>query len=298
VDSISKADMQAIEDKFEIHPLTTEDIMTDTREKIEQFDSYVFIVARELHYANHSNKLISCNVCILVFPNVVITFHKSIVECIPKVFFSVEKSRKKEGFLVSSGWVMYAVLNAMVGMAVEQVNSIAMEGEALDELVLILSASEQSDLLRRVGNARRLMTTLRNQVWSKKELLLGLNSKADILITDSIKIYLRDVLDHLLSMEQRLDVSKEMLNNLHQTYLSRVSLEMAEASNQVNYLMKKFSAVGTVVLPLTLVAGIWGMNVHVPGQGEDSFSWFICICAVMVVYTVSLFFLFKKRNWI
>jgi magnesium transporter len=83
---------------------------------------------------------------------------------------------------------------------------------------------------------------------------------------------------------------------------------MAEASNKVNYIMKKFSAVGTIVLPLTLIAGIWGMNVHgmlcvcpaemlVPGMGEDTYSWFICICVIMLTYTVALMYLFWKRGW-
>jgi len=300
IDSICKLDMQALEEKFDIHPLTTEDIMSEARDKIENFGSYVFIVARELHYATHSNKLVSCCVFILIFPHVVLTFHKHEAESIPKVFYTIEVSQKKKGFLTSSDWVLYAVLNAMVNLSMDQVNGIVMEGEALDELVLILSGSEQGDLLRRVGNARRLMTSLRNQIWSKKELLLTFNSKSDDFITDDIKFYLRDVLDHLLNMEQRLDVSKEMLNNLHQTYLSRISLEMAEAGTQVNYLMKKFSAVGTVVLPLTLIAGIWGMNVHVPGQGEldDNYAWFGAICSAMVLYTVGLFYLFKKKKWV
>lgn len=79
-------------------------------------------------------------------------------------------------------------------------------------------------LLNSIGHARRLMMTLRGQLWSKRELLSNFTTKNHHFITNEIQIYMRDVLDHLLAMEQRLEVTKEVLNNLHQTYLARVSL--------------------------------------------------------------------------
>eukprot|EP01118_Nematostelium_gracile_P016156 TRINITY_DN662_c0_g1_i1.p1 TRINITY_DN662_c0_g1~~TRINITY_DN662_c0_g1_i1.p1 ORF type:complete len:412 (-),score=104.80 TRINITY_DN662_c0_g1_i1:227-1462(-) len=299
LDSPSKHDMEIIEDKFDIHPLTTEDILsTDGREKVEHFDDYLFVVARELHYAEGTNKLVSSPVSVVTFRNIVFTFHPPNMTCIPKLFFFIEKSKGGEDFMIKSDWVLYSVLNAIGELLKDYVSGIVMEGEALDELVLIFSAGEQGDLLRRIGNARRMMTTIRSQLWMKREILQGFTSKPDKFISEEIKIYFRDVLDLLLSMEQKVEVSKEMLINLHQTYLARVSLEMAEASNAVNAIMKKFAAITTLFMPLTLTTGMWGMNVRVPGGDIDNYGWFIGILIFMIIVGLGFVVEFRRRKWL
>jgi len=173
------------------------------------------------------------------------------------------------------------------------------EIDALESLILVLNAGEQSDVLRRFGNTRRYLTELRSRLVTKKEILTTLVKEKIVFVIDYTNLYLRDVLDNLATMLATIDGCADFLNNLNQTYLAKVSIEVAEASNRMNDVMKKFSAVATVMLPLTLVAGLWGMNVKVPGQVTDettSYTWFFSIVGAMVAFCIiAAYFFYKKR---
>jgi len=263
--------------------------------KFEVFDNYLFVVVKELHYQFGAATLLQTS--ILIFSNLVLTFHSSNVACVAKVFYWIQQNKEKGGFMKSGDWILYALLDAIVSPFIEHVDRMVLETESLDQLVLILSANEENDLLKRIGNARRLMTALRSQLWNKKDMLISLTSKQYTFITEDIKVYFRDVMDHCVSMEQRLDISKEILNSVHNTYLARISLEVTKASNNVNFVMKKFSAVATVFIPLSVITGLFGMNVKVPGQGIDNHYWFVGITSTLTVVAVICLFLFQRLGW-
>ncbi len=99
------------------------------------------------------------------------------------------------------------------------------ETDSLDELVLVYRSGEYTDLLRRMGMASHLLTVLKGYLLAKRELLNILVYKEQrLFISKYSKLYLRDVLDNTKKMDQKMDVAKEMLNNLHQTYLATVSI--------------------------------------------------------------------------
>lgn len=132
-----------------IHHLTVEDILEkDLDEKIQTFDNYYLVTIKELYYEKGSNNLISDIVNILVFNNLVLTFHSPDGQSIEKAFQKIKSSTK---MLPTPDWVLYTVLDVITYMLSNYVRAIILEGESLDDLVLIFSAYEQSDLLRRIG---------------------------------------------------------------------------------------------------------------------------------------------------
>ena len=184
----------------------------------------------------------------------------------------------------STNWVAFAFLDEIIDRFQVFVDQIVLEVTTLDDLVLTLNRREQTDLLRRIALARRRLATLRSTLWAKKELLDQVSvavrqraasilahvcsqlKKNERLMTESVGAYMRDVMDDVSSMLERMNVSAEVLNHLDNTYLTRLSLEVAQSGEVMNDTMKKFSAVATIFLPLSTVAGIFGMNVQVPGQ--------------------------------
>jgi len=188
------------------------------------------------------------------------------------------------------------VLNSLSALYEQYSGSMVGEGEALDELVLVFNADAQGDLLRRIGTARRTLSFLRSHIRAKRDILSVLTTKDIPLVTKDTKVYLRDVLDKYNRMEESLLLTKDTLNNLHATYLARISIEVAEASNKVNEIMKTFGAVATIFIPLGLVAGIWGMNVKVPGEEIDNYNWFIGIVLFMIAFAVTIFYFFLRKG--
>eukprot|EP01117_Protostelium_nocturnum_P004934 TRINITY_DN1788_c0_g1_i3.p1 TRINITY_DN1788_c0_g1~~TRINITY_DN1788_c0_g1_i3.p1 ORF type:complete len:387 (+),score=84.23 TRINITY_DN1788_c0_g1_i3:127-1287(+) len=281
----SKEDLERLEEKLGLHPLTVEDVREEAREKIESFENYLFIIVRQIDISSEgSNQISPFNINIIIFHNLIITIHYHVLECINQVYYRLEQHRLlHQKIIPTSDWILHSVLDSLVDIFVIYVDAISREAEALDELVLVFNSDVQNDLLRRIGSARRILTSLRSHVWSIKELLSTLNAKEHSFLTQETRIhlrdmlentkehksgkensfvsqetriYLRDVLDNTVKMEEKLHNAKEMVNNLHSTYLARISVEVAEYSNQVNKIVKKFGAVATIFIPLTLIAGL------------------------------------------
>ena len=95
-------------------------------------------------------------------------------------------------------------------------------------------------------------------------------------------LYLSDIQDHLITMTQNLNHYEKILSRTHSNYLAQISIEMTDANNQINEVLSKLTALGTILIPMNLITGLWGMNVHVPGQGIEGFAWFSSIVGVLV----------------
>lgn len=102
-----------------------------------------------------------------------------------------------------------------------------------------------------------------------------------------IGLYLSDIQDHLITMTQNLNHYEKILSRSHSNYLAQISIEMTDANNQINDVLSKLTALGTVLIPMNLVTGLWGMNVHVPGQDiEEGYTWFGGILGCLCLFAV------------
>jgi len=118
----------------------------------------------------------------------------------------------------------------------------------------------------------RRLGFLRQRLWSKRDILMSLIEKDWQAFLHGVKIpYLRDVYDHVVTMLHSLDAAVEINSNLESTYLAIVSIDVSTSAQSTNDIMKRLTAVATIVLPLTLVAGMLGMNTYVPYQTGGPF---------------------------
>lgn len=325
IESPSEQDMDQLGEKFRFHPLTVEEILhPDTREKVEIFEErkYMFIAAKELHYQKGSNELVSVNLNMVIFHNLVLTFHYGEVIAIDYVLnkirqkvlettqystgttpasnYPVEDDIQGEKIMETSDWTVYAILNALAQMFERYVTRVVLEGDALDELVLVFNSGEQNDLLRRIGMARRLLNYVRTALRAKIDILNNLATRDYNLITKGIRLYLRDVQGDSERLDERLSLTKDTLNNLHQTYLARLSIEEAELANRAGRVMKLFSAVATIFIPLNFLSSLFGMNVKIPYQQNEesnSLAPFFTICAGMLTIALVIVGIFSVRKW-
>ncbi|EGG20794.1 putative CorA family magnesium ion transporter [Cavenderia fasciculata] len=286
--SLSESDISDVCDLLGIHALTKKDIIKqETREKCEFFSNHIFVVVNEIHYEEGSNNLVSDSLNILLFDRFVFTFHSASLISTSQVMRMLKYSMT--GTLPSAAWVIYAYLDGIVDLYIDLVDKIMMETQSLDELVLVLSGMKQDELFTRIGLAGRRVTNLHSGVFGKRD---------EKLIPQSLLRYLRNVQDHVVRMLQKLTLSQRLLGNLNNIYMARVSLEVSDASNSVNRSMRKFTAVSTIFVPLTFLAGIFGMNVKLPGMDVDNYYSFIAIMLFMLLFGITVAFLFKRSGWL
>ncbi|KAI6152395.1 hypothetical protein BKA82DRAFT_4328342 [Pisolithus tinctorius] len=282
LDVLSPTDeeMNVLSKVFGIHPLTTEDIqMEETREKIELFRNYYLVCFRSFDQDPYGPTYLEpLNMYIVVFREGILSFHFRPTPHPQNVRRRIKQL--KDYINVTSDWISYALIDDITDAFGPLIQSIEYEVDSIDELVLILKDTEQSDMLRRIGLCRRKADVV-------KGLAKRCNENWRVAPTSDIGLYLSDIQDHLITMTQNLNHYEKILSRSHSNYLAQISIEMTDANNQINDVLSKLTALGTILIPMNLVTGLWGMNVHVPGQDiTEGYAWFSSIVAALAAFAV------------
>ncbi|KAJ3772146.1 hypothetical protein FB446DRAFT_689752 [Lentinula raphanica] len=293
LDVLSPTDeeMKMLSKVFGIHPLTTEDIlMEETREKIELFRNYYLVCFRSFDQDSYSPTYLEpLNMYIIVFREGTLSFHFRPTPHPSSVRRRIKQL--KDYISVTSDWISYALIDDITDAFGPLIQSIEYEVDSIDELVLILKDStEQTDMLRRIGTCRKKVMGLLRLMGNKADVVKGLakrcNENWQVAPTSDIGLYLSDIQDHLITMTQSLNHYEKILSRSHSNYLAQISIEMTDANNQINDVLSKLTALGTVLIPMNLVTGLWGMNVHVPGQDVPGYAWFVSIIACLAAFAI------------
>jgi len=277
--SPSDSEVQDLGKIFGIHPLTVEDIQTeDTREKCELFKEYYFICFRSFDQDHYSPTYLQpVSIYVIVMKEGILSFHFR-----PTLHPSNVRRRirqLKDYINVTPDWINYAIIDDITDSFAPLIRTIEFEVDSIDELVLILKESEQSDMLRRIGHCRKKVLGLLRLLGNKADVIKGLIKRCnelrwDVVVSSEIVLYLGDIQDHIITMVQNLNHYEKILSRSHSNYLAQISIEMTQANNQINDILSRLTALGTILIPMNLVTGLWGMNVPVPGQESEGLMWF------------------------
>ncbi|KAL1405813.1 CorA metal ion transporter [Vanrija albida] len=293
LDVLSPTDdeMRMLSRVFGIHPLTTEDILLEeTREKIELFRNYYLVCFRSFDQDPYSQTYLEpLNMYIIVFREGTLSFHFRATPHPQNVRRRIK--HLKDYISVTSDWISYALIDDITDAFGPLIQSIEYEVDSIDELVLILKEAEQTDMLRRIGTCRKKVMGLLRLMGSKADVVKGLAKRCNenwlVAPKSDIGLYLSDIQDHLITMTSNLNHYEKILSRSHSNYLAQISIEMTDANNQINDVLSKLTALGTVLIPMNLVTGLWGMNVHVPGQDiEEGYVWFGSILGCLALFAI------------
>ncbi|KAG0143649.1 hypothetical protein CROQUDRAFT_661002 [Cronartium quercuum f. sp. fusiforme G11] len=257
--------MKLLSKVFGIHPLTTEDIqMEETREKIELFRNYYLVCFRSFDQDPYSPTYLEpLNMYIIVFREGTLSFHFRGTPHPQNVRRRIKQL--KDYINVTSDWISYALIDDITDAFGPLIQSIEYEVDSIDELVLILKDAEQTDMLRRIGTCRKKVMGLLRLMGNKADVVKGLakrcNENWSVAPKSDIGLYLSDIQDHLVTMTQNLNHYEKILSRSHSNYLAQISIEMTDANNQINDVLSKLTALGSILIPMNLVTGLWGMNV-------------------------------------
>ncbi|KAK4053758.1 CorA metal ion transporter [Microbotryomycetes sp. JL201] len=283
-------EMKVLSKVFGIHPLTTEDIqMEETREKIELFRNYYFVCFRSFEQDPYSPTYLEpLNMYIIVFREGTLSFHFRGTPHPQNVRRRIKQL--KDYINVTSDWISYALIDDITDAFGPLIQNIEYEVDSIDELVLILKEAEQSDMLRRIGTCRKKVMGLLRLMGNKADVVKGLSKRCNenwsVAPKSDIGLYLSDIQDHITTSTQNLTHYEKILSRSHSNYLAQISIEMTDANNQINDVLSKLTALGTVLIPMNLVTGLWGMNVKVPGQDVENLHWFFSIVGCLAAFAV------------
>jgi magnesium transporter len=183
---------------------------------------------------------------------------------------------------VNSSFITYALIDDVTNRYVPFIKYLEKEIDMIDELVLILKASDLVDMLQRISVARKKVMILTRLINNKPDLtkLVANRLKQP---SSELLLHMEDVYDCAVTMRQDLSQYETSLARCHSHYLAQISIEITQASNRGNELTTKMTVLASVLVPLNIITGLWGMNVHVPGQDDtESFSWFFGIILGMI----------------
>lgn len=271
---------------FGIHPLTVEDILNTTqRPKFEVFDDYAFIVMKMIYFDEEALSLERDQVSIVLGPNFVLSFQERSAEA----FDPVRARIKGRGRIANYGtdYLAYALMDAMVDTYFNVLERIDEILEGLEEEVL---TDPRRQTIENIHSLKRAIIQFRRMAWPLREVVNGFEKMENTLLRASTALYLRDLYDHAIQVVETLDAQRDISTGLLDAYLSGVS-------NRLNDVMKVLTIFASIFIPLTFVAGIYGMNFRYMPELEWKYGYFAALGA-MAVIGLSLLAFFKRKNWL
>lgn len=272
---------------FDLHPLVLEDILaTDQRPKIEEFENYIFIVFKIFHLKKEEHDLEPEQVSLLLFPNTVISFREKESE----LFLPLERRLgNQKDILRSSGadYLLYTLLDIAIDNYFLVVDKL---GEALEPLEEKAITYPLPSTIQSIHHLRRKVMMLRENLWAMREIISHLERGTISLVNHSLKLYFRDLLDHIFNLMETTETIREMLASILDIYLSSVS-------NRLNQIMKVLTIIATLFMPLTFIVGVYGMNFKFMPELEWRWGYPVVWC-FMIIVSVMMYLYFKRKGWL
>ena len=272
---------------YGLHPLVLEDILnTDQRPKMEDYGEYIYIVLKMLDYHDKSNEIESEQMSLILGPNFAFSFQEREGDTFNPIR---ERIRNNKGRIRKMGadYLAYTLLDSIVDNYFIILEKLGEKIEFLEEKLVTHPTSE---ILQVIHHLKREMIFLRKAVWPLREVVSGLERGESSLIQESTKVYLRDIYDHTIQTIDTIETYRDMVSSMLDIYLSSVS-------NRLNAVMKVLTIIATIFMPLTFIAGIYGMNFkYMP---ELEWRWgYPAIWLVVVFIGVSMLIYFKRKKWL
>ena len=272
---------------FGLHPLVAEDIAsTGQRPKMEDFDDYIFVVVRMFRFDGEEGETKSEQISIIFGADFVISFQEREGDVFDVIR---ERLRNNKGKIRKLGadYLAYSLIDAIVDnyfMILENL------GESVEDIEDRLVTNPTSETLQTIHDLKREMIFLRKSVWPLREVINRMERSESPLINKSTFVYLRDVYDHTIQIMDAVDTFRDMLSGMLDIYLSSVS-------NRMNEVMKVLTVIATIFIPLTFVAGLYGMNFRF--MPELGLTWgYPAVLILMLAVALMMVMYFRRKKWI
>jgi len=279
--------IQKIGSNFKIHPLILEDIVhTQQRPKVELISDYIFIILRSFEYNDDTRTLTSEQLSFLLGKNFVVSFQESEKSLFEQVQNRVSNNlgRVRKG---KSDYLTYSLVDLITDSYFVILDDLSERIELLEDEV---AESPTKETLQEIHQLKRIIITLRRNIWPIRDISYKLLRESPSLIEASTQLYFRDLNDHVIQINDILETYRETLTGIMDIYLSNVS-------NRLNEVMKVLTVISTIFIPLTLIASIYGMNFRFMPELEIPWS-YPFLLFIMAFLGIILALYFRRKKWI
>jgi magnesium transporter len=272
---------------FKIHPIVIADILNiHQRVKFEDYQDYLFLVFKKLNFKEKSTNIRTEQVSVLILENFVFTFNESSdsrYEFIKKRLSNAKSPIRNAGI----SHLVYTIINAIVDQYFSLVDNFENISETIDNE---LQGNFSDETLNKIQKLKRELILAKRSIAPLKEILQYILKSDSLLINNKTRFYYSDVYDHTIRALELLDICRELGSSLHDVYLSKLN-------NSMNAIMKVLAIFGSIFIPLTFIAGIYGMNFkHMPELGWE-WSYPLVWCAFLCIIAAQLIF-FRRKKWL
>jgi magnesium transporter len=296
-DSVTWIDIEGLQDvglldrlgsAYGLHPLILEDMLnTDQRPKYDDMESYIYVVIKMLDFDPATLEIVSEQVSVVFARNYVISLQEGREG---DLFDPLrERIRGNKGRIRRMGpdYLAYALLDTIIDHYFAILEKFSERIEALEEGLV---TDPRPETLHQIHRLKREMIFLRKSAWPLREVVNALEKSESELIRPATKIFLRDIYDHAIHIIDSVETYREMLSGMLDIYLSSVS-------NRMNQVMKVLTIIATIFMPLTFIAGIYGMNFRFMPEIGWRWAYPLVLLAMAGVAGIMIHF-FRKKNWL
>jgi magnesium transporter len=271
---------------FELHPLILEDILnTGQRPKVEEFDSYIFIVLKMIRFDKETEMIVNEQLSIILGENFLLTFQEQPGDVFEPVR---ERIRKQKSRIRGSGtdYLVYALIDTVVD---NYIYIIELMGEKIEDLEEEILLGHDATVMERINLFKREINYLRKSIRPAKEAILHLSRLDTDLFHENTIPFLKDLQDIINQATEAIETYRDLLTD-------QLNIHNSVMANKMNDIMKILTIFAAIFIPLTFIAGIYGTNFEYLPELHYKYSYFI-FWAILIILAGALLFYFKRKRW-
>jgi magnesium transporter len=282
-----EATLKQIGEIFTLHPLMLEDMVNvPQRPKVEEYEEQLLFIARMVILTNTRQQFITEQVSFVLGSHYLLSVQEEAeYDCFTAVRTRIRSGKgniRKKG----EDYLLYALIDAIIDSFFPVLEVYGEQLELLEDEVV---SNPSPQTLAKIHRMKRDLLTLRRAIWPQREAINSLIRDGSELISDDVRVYLRDCYDHTIQVLDMIETYRDVAGSLMDVYLSSVS-------NRMNEVMKFLTVMSSLFIPLTFIAGIYGMNFNNMPELRSQNGYFICLAAMGII-AIGLITLFWSKGW-
>ena len=272
---------------FNFHPLTMEDIVnTEQRPKLENMGTYLLVILKMISFDPVENRVNAEQVSLIIGSNYLISFQEMPGDVFQGVRDRISNSKGRIRKM-DSDYLAYSLIDAIIDSYFVVLETVGDQIENLEDDVM---GNPTTETMQKLQKIKRRLLFLRKSVWPLREIISSLERSESQLIKKITLPYFRDIYDHTIQVVEMVETMRDMNSGMFDMYLSSIS-------NKMNEVMKVLTIIATIFIPLTFIAGIYGMNFEY--MPELRWHWgYFSVWLVMTVVVVLMIVYFKRKKWL
>ncbi|MDD5509492.1 MAG: magnesium/cobalt transporter CorA [Dehalococcoidales bacterium] len=289
IENPTEQDIEYLAQHYPFHPLDLDDCLSRIqRPKIDKYNDYLFLVFHFPVFYKEARVTKAGQLSVFIGPDYLITIHKGDLKPLVKLFkeCEIDEESRQENFGEGSGYLLYRIVDRLVDYCIPISNKMLENIEDVEDGIF---ASTRHSQIKEISVIRRDIIAFRRIIWPMRAVIGSLEPNIRRFTQMDLSVYFGDTVDHLDRIWDALDEYKELIEGLNDTHDSLMT-------NRTNKVIQLLTIISTILLPTTLIASIWGMNINLPFQ--NSGHPFLYIILIMGSIIGGMLFFFRRKKWI